>query len=94
MLCRDYCAYIPVGRSRSLYAGVTNDLERGLEQHRTNGERGFSARYNADLLFLLGETDDSLVALSEEKRIKRWRRTRRSELIEADKTRRQDLASE
>ena len=94
MLCRDYCVYIPAGRSRSLYAGVTNDLERGLEWRPKNRERGFSARYNADLLFLPGETDDSLVALSEEERKKGWRRTRRSELIEADKTRRQDLASD
>ena len=34
MSSRSYCVYILASRSRVLYTGVTNDLERRLAQHR------------------------------------------------------------
>ncbi len=94
MSSRNYYVYILASRSRVLYTGVTNDLERRLAQHRTNTERGFSARYNADRLVWFDETDDVSAALTQEKGIKSWRRVRKVELIEADNPGWRDLASE
>ena len=94
MFSRNYYVYILASRSRVLYTGVTNDLERRLEQHRTNTERGFSARYNVDRLVWFSETNDVSVALTMEKRIKAWRRTRKIELVEADNPGWLDLALE
>lgn len=91
---RNYYVYILSSRSRVLYTGVTNDLERRLEQHRANTERGFSARYNVDRLVWFGETDDVSTALTMEKRIKTWRRARKVELIEANNPGWCDLSSE
>ena len=94
MSSRNYYVYILASRSRVLYTGVTNDLERRLGQHRTNTERGFSARYNVDRLVWFGETDDVSDALTMEKQIKAWRRVRKVELIEADNPGWRDLSSE
>ena len=94
MSSRNYYVYIFASRSRVLYTGVTSDLEYRLEQHRSNTERGFSARYNVDRLVWFGETDDVSAALTMEKRIKGWRRARKIELIEADNPGWHDLASE
>jgi putative endonuclease len=84
MSSRNYYVYILASRSRVLYTGVTNDLERRLAQHRTNTRRGFSARYNADRLVWFDETDDVSAALTMEKEIKSWNRVRKVELIEAN----------
>ena len=94
MSSRNYYVYILASRSRVLYTGVTNDLERRLEQHRSNTERGFSARYNVDRLVWFGETEDVSAALTMEKRIKGWRRARKVGLIEAENPGWRDLASE
>ena len=91
---RSYYVYILASRSRVLYTGVTNDLERRLAQHRKNTKSGFSARYNADRLVWFGETDNVSVALTMEKEIKRWRRVRKVELIEVNNPGWSDLSSE
>jgi putative endonuclease len=90
---RNYYVYILASRSRLLYTGVTNDLERRLAQHRANTKRGFVARYNADRIVWFGETDDVSDALTMEKEIKSWCRDRKVELIEADNPRWNDLSS-
>ncbi len=94
MSSRNYYVYILASRSRVLYTGVTNDLERRLAEHRASTERGFSAHYNVDRLVWFGETDDVSAALTMEKRIKGWRRTRKVQLIEAGNPGWSDLSAE
>ncbi len=94
MTFHNYYVYILASRSRVLYIGVTNDLERRLAQHRSNSGHGFVARYNVDRLVWFGETDDVVRAIEIEKQIKGWRRARKVELIEADNREWRDLSLE
>ncbi|MFP6594040.1 MAG: GIY-YIG nuclease family protein [Dehalococcoidia bacterium] len=94
MTSRNYYVYILASRSKVLYVGVTNDLERRLAQHRSNSDRGFVARYNVDRLVWFGDTDDVVSAIEIEKQIKGWRRARKVELIEADNPEWSDLSLE
>ena len=69
-------------RNGTLYIGVTNDLARRVYEHRTGAVPGFTAKYGVKLLVwyeLHGMIDE---AIAQEKRIKRWRRAWKLELIE------------
>jgi len=39
-----YCVYIMANKSRTLYTGVTNNLERRVLEHRRKLVPGFTAR--------------------------------------------------
>ena len=45
MRSRSYYIYIMTNPSRTLYVGVTNDLERRVNQHRLKEIPGFTAKY-------------------------------------------------
>jgi putative endonuclease len=42
--------YIVASRSRVLYVGVTNDLLRRMQEHKTHEVPGFTAKYRVDRL--------------------------------------------
>ena len=46
----DSYVYIMASRSRTLYTGVTNNLERRVSQHKLKLVPGFTARYNINRL--------------------------------------------
>jgi len=45
-----YFVYTMASRSRTLYTGVTNDLERRILQHRQGEIPGFTAKYKTHRL--------------------------------------------
>jgi putative endonuclease len=57
-------------RSRTLYVGVTNDLERRVYQHKQKQIPSFTAKYNITQLVYYEETGDVLAAIAREKTIK------------------------
>jgi len=65
-----------------LYVGVTTNLARRLQQHRDKATPSFSARYNVDQLVYVEEFTDLQDAQDNERRIKRWRRDWKNNLIE------------
>jgi putative endonuclease len=65
----DYYVYILASPARTLYTGVTNNLERRLRQHR-DGESEFTARYNITQLVHYEVTNSVLTAIAREKEIK------------------------
>ena len=65
----------------ALYTGVTNDLARRLYEHRHKLARGFSAKYNLHKLVYFETTEDVNAAISREKQIKGWLRTRKNALV-------------
>ncbi|HYX20324.1 MAG TPA: GIY-YIG nuclease family protein [Thermoanaerobaculia bacterium] len=77
-----YWVYILASDHRTLYVGVTNDLERRLFEHREGLVRGFTRKYNVHRLVYFESTDDPIAAIEQEKRIKGWRRSKKVALIE------------
>jgi putative endonuclease len=78
---RHYWVYILASGHRTLYTGVTNDLERRLFEHRTGVIKGFTWKYNIHRLVYVEVTDDPLSAITREKQIKGWSRQKKLDLI-------------
>jgi len=89
-----YFVYLLASRSRVLYVGVTNDLERRVFEHKHKLVRGFSAKYDVDRLLYFESTSNVLAAIAREKEIKGWRRSRKVALIESVNPSWQDLSSD
>jgi putative endonuclease len=68
--------------SRTLYVGVTSDLERRLYEHQQKLLKGFTSRYNINRLVYFEVTEDPIVAIEREKQIKGWTRAKKIALIE------------
>ncbi len=70
------------GRNGTLYVGVTSDLVARVWQHRNHAMNGFTAEYGVVNLvwYELHETMES--AITREKRLKKWRRAWKINLIE------------
>jgi putative endonuclease len=91
---RNYFVYILANSTGVLYVGVTNILLHRIRQHRTHAISGFTSRYRVTRLVYFEETTDIAAAISREKQIKGWRRSKKFALIEADNPRWDDLASD
>jgi putative endonuclease len=79
---RTYFVYIMASRSRVLYTGVTNDLERRVLEHKRGLNRGFTSRYRVTRLVYYEVFTDIRMAIAREKQIKSWNREKRVRLIE------------
>jgi len=66
--------YILGSKTKVLYVGVTNNLERRVFEHKSKEGSIFTSRYNIYKLLYFEETDDIMVAIEREKEIKKWRR--------------------
>ena len=91
-MSRSYYVYIMSNRHKTLYIGVTNDLERRVYEHKNGLTPGFTKRYNINRLVLVEETSDVNEAIVREKQLKGWVRRRKIELIEAANPQWDDLA--
>ncbi|MEM6721519.1 MAG: GIY-YIG nuclease family protein [Bacteroidota bacterium] len=66
-----------------LYIGVTKDLKRRIRQHKNKVHpTTFSAKYNLIVLVYFENYDTKEEALLREKRMKKWNRDWKIELIE------------
>ena len=79
---RQYWVYILASRNRTLYTGVTSDIDLRIAQHR-EGKHGFTARYRITRLVYCETTNDVMAAIAREKQIKAWTRAKRVQLIES-----------
>ena len=64
-----------------LYIGVTSNLERRLYEHRNGLVEGFTKKYNVHKLVYFEHTNDVYSAISREKQLKKWNRTKKNTLI-------------
>ena len=69
---RDYYVYIMASRSRTLYTGVTSNLERRVAQHKLKLLPGFTAPYRIERLVYFEHHGDIRAAIQREKQIKGW----------------------
>jgi putative endonuclease len=77
---RQYWVYIMSNSSRTLYTGVTNNIERRVAQHR-EGLHGFTRKYRIRRLVYYENTNDVMAAIQREKQIKSWTRAKRIALV-------------
>jgi putative endonuclease len=80
-------------KSRTLYTGVTNDLERRVYEHKQKLIAGFTAKYNIDRLVYYEASEDINSAISREKQIKGWLRVKKIALIESMNQKWTDLSA-
>lgn len=89
------CVYILASsRNGTLYVGVTNDIARRIWEHRSGAMEGFSKRYRIYLLVHAEFHETMPDAILREKRIKKWRRAWKLNLIERDNPAWRDLYEE
>ena len=80
---RSYFTYIMASRSRTLYIGVTGDLQKRVFQHKWKEQEGFTARYNCDRLVWFERHQYVQNAITREKELKGWSRSKKIALIES-----------
>ena len=64
-----------------MYAGVTNNLQRRIYEHKHKLIDGFTRKYNVNKLVYFEETSDITAAIVREKEIKKWRREKKDNLV-------------
>ena len=90
-----YYVYLLTSKNNGpLYCGVTNDLVRRVYEHREGFVAGFTKQYRATRLVWFEVHDDILAAIAREKRIKRWLRAWKVELINTQNPTWRDLYEE
>jgi len=82
-MAKRYYVYVMTNRSRTLYTGVTNHVQRRVYDHKHELVPGFTRRYNVTCLVHYEETSDVRSAIAREKQIKGWSRAKKVALIEA-----------
>ena len=68
--------------SRTLYAGITDDLERGVFEHKAWQSGSSTIRQKVDRLVYFEKFGDISQAIAREKKIKRMTRKIKGRLIE------------
>jgi putative endonuclease len=78
-------------RNGTLYIGVTGNLVDRISMHKQDLEDGFTKRHRVHHLVYFEEHPDFLVAISREKRLKKWSRAQKIALIERENQTWRDL---
>jgi len=76
-----------------IYIGVTSNLSQRIEQHKINAVAGFTSKYNVHKLVHYELHPTMEQAIIREKRLKKWRRKWKIQLIEKDNPQWQDLST-
>lgn len=90
-----YYAYILASKKNgTLYIGVTNNLVKRVHEHKNDLVEGFTKQYQVHNLVYFEPYEEIKEALLREKRLKKWNRRWKIELIEKNNPAWKDLYSE
>ena len=81
-------------RNGTLYIGVTSDLIKRVWEHKKKLAEGFTERYSVDKLVYYEQFQDAESALRREKRMKKYNRKWKIDLIEKSNPDWKDLYEE
>ncbi|MGH6716333.1 MAG: GIY-YIG nuclease family protein [Bradyrhizobium sp.] len=88
-----YHVYILASRRHgTLYIGVTNSLQRRIEEHRAGKGSSFVAKYQIFRLVYVESYERAEEAITREKQLKKWKRDWKIELIERENLEWRDLS--
>lgn len=91
----EYWVYMLANKSNSvLYTGFTNNLKRRVEEHKTKQVEGFTNKYNCNKLVWYQLFTTAAEAKKQEKRVKKWLRQWKNELVEKENPSWIDLAAD
>jgi putative endonuclease len=68
----------------TIYVGATNDLVRRCFEHSEKLAEGFTEKYDVHRLVYFESFKDPASSIQREKRLKKWNRRRKIELLEKD----------
>ena len=78
-----YYVYIMANtKNGTLYVGVTSDILRRADEHKTGILKGFTKKYQLKRLVYFEETESIDAAIAREKQLKNWKRDWKLDLIE------------
>lgn len=87
-----YFVYIMASISGTLYIGVTNNLYKRVWQHKNDLIDGFTKKYQCHKLIYFEQTTDVNSAISREKQLKNWNRSKKERLIASTNAHWRDLS--
>ncbi|UOY05406.1 GIY-YIG nuclease family protein [Muricauda sp. SCSIO 64092] len=88
-----YYVYILTNKKNgTLYIGISNDLERRIWEHRNKLVEGFTKKYSLNRLVYFEQYQYVNDAILREKRLKKWKRQWKINLIEEENPEWNDLA--
>lgn len=89
------CVYIMTNkRNGTLYTGVTSNIYKRVDEHKTGAVEGFTKKYKLHMLVYVEVCENMLQAIEREKQIKGGSRKKKLMLIEKDNSIWKDLSSE
>jgi len=89
---RDGYVYILSNKNRTtFYIGVTNNLRRRLEEHRSGLNPGFSSKYKLYYLVYFEHHKSISKAIRREKQLKAWKRAWKINLIRRENPNMDDI---
>jgi len=92
---KQYFVYILAsGFNGTLYVGVTSNLVRRVYEHKQDFVEGFTKQYKVHDLVYFETTDSGETAITREKRLKKWNRAWKLDLINKSNPEWKDLYDE
>ena len=89
---KSYYVYILTSKRRgTIYVGVTNNLAKRVFEHKEGLVEGFTKQHQVKFLVYYEETNNIESAVQREKRLKKWKRAWKIELIEKSNPNWEDL---
>ncbi|MGR5253578.1 GIY-YIG nuclease family protein [Vibrio astriarenae] len=77
------CVYMMASNNRkTLYIGVTTNLQGRVWQHKNGIVDGFSKKYQTHRLVFFEQYQDVTAAIAREKQLKNWHREWKNNLVE------------
>ncbi len=81
---KEPCVYIMASKMRgTLYVGVTSNLRKRVEEHRTEWFKGFSSKYAVKDLVWFEQHSTMLSAIERENQLKNMSRREKLKLVES-----------
>ncbi len=88
-----YYVYILTNFSNEvLYIGITNNLERRIDEHKNKQIEGFTSKYNVNKLVYFEIFNHANDAIIREKQLKKWARAKKVALIKTVNSEFKDLS--
>jgi putative endonuclease len=89
---KHYYVYILTSQTLgTLYIGITSDLKKRVWEHKEKATTGFTEKYDINKLVYYEVYDDPENAIQREKRLKKWNREWKTNLVHEFNPEWQDL---